>query len=176
MTPPRLHQVAQPIFTTEVYIIYQDKLLMFKRSEAKKKFPGWWSLPGGHIDEGEEPLSSAIREVKEETGVDISPDKIKLKSVAMHHHLDREEMYVAFGFRIDLSYLDTEPELSPENEEGSSHWVELDKAKTLDNVFPPIKYYFDHVLGNKPGIIYNNSQWENTQLVRVLSEMVDGDG
>jgi ADP-ribose pyrophosphatase YjhB (NUDIX family) len=42
----RLHEVAQPIFTTEVYIVCRDEVLMFKRSETKKKFPGFWSLPG----------------------------------------------------------------------------------------------------------------------------------
>jgi 8-oxo-dGTP pyrophosphatase MutT (NUDIX family) len=169
-SPLRLHEVAQPIFTAEVYIIYQDKLLMFKRSETKKKFPGWWSLPGGHIDEGEDPLKAAIREVKEETGVIVTSDKVKLKVVAIHHHLDRREMYVAFAF---LANIDSKPKLSLENEEGSSHWVEVEKAKVLENVFPPIKYYFNHVLNDKPGVIYNNSQWENTQLVRVLSETTD---
>ncbi|MBT4124229.1 MAG: NUDIX domain-containing protein [Candidatus Pacebacteria bacterium] len=99
MTPiKRLHEVAQPIFVSEVYIFHKDKVLMFKRSETKKKFPGFWSIPGGHIDEGEDPLTSAIREVKEETGITITPEDIKLKVVAMHHHLDREEMYMAFDF------------------------------------------------------------------------------
>lgn len=169
-SPVRLHEVAQPIFTAEVYIIHKNKLLMFKRSEAKKKFPGWWALPGGHIDEDEDPLKAAIREVKEETGVNVSSDQVKLKAVAMHHHLDRKEMYVAFAF---LAHIDMEPQLASENDEGSSHWVEIEKAKVLENVFPPIKYYFKHILNNQPGVIYNNSQWENTQLVKVLSETID---
>ena len=70
-TIKRLHEIAQPIFTAEVYIMHGDEVLMFKRSETKKKFPGFWSIPGGHIDEGEDPLAAAIREVKEETALDI---------------------------------------------------------------------------------------------------------
>lgn len=33
----RLHEVAQPIFVAEVYIIHNHKVLMFKRSETIDK-------------------------------------------------------------------------------------------------------------------------------------------
>ncbi len=169
-SPKRLHEIAQPIFTAEVYIMCGDEVLMFKRSETKKKFPGFWSIPGGHIDEGEDPLAAAIREVQEETGVTISADDLKLKVVAMHHHLDRKEMYVAFAF---VAIIPHKVNVQADTEEGTSHWVKRSEMLVKENVFAPIKYYFDHVLNDKPGIIYNMSEWENTQLVRVLSETVD---
>ncbi len=171
--PKLLHQIAVPIFTTEVYILWQDSLLMFKRSETKKKFPGFWSLPGGHIEAGEDPLASAIREVKEETGVAIPPDDIKLKAIAFHHHLDREEMYISFAFVAELT---AEPTVTAESEEGTAHWIKKSDAVTLENVFPPVKYYFDHILNNEPGILYNHSEWENSQLVRILSQSADRNG
>jgi 8-oxo-dGTP diphosphatase len=168
--PKRIHEVAQPIFVAEVYIMCGDEVLMFKRSETKKKFPGFWSIPGGHIDESEDPLAAAIREVKEETGLTVSPDDIKLRVVAMHHHLDRKEMYVAFAFAVTV----TERVMSKEQtEEGSAHWVKKSEMMGKENVFEPVRYYFDHVLKERPGIIYNMSEWENSQLVRVLSETVD---
>lgn len=166
----RLHEVDQPIFVAEVFIVHKNKLLMFKRSEKKEKFPGFWSIPGGHIDEGEEPLGCAIREIKEETGVTIKPEEIKLKVVAFHHHLDRQEIYINFSFYVEL---EKEPKIKSAVVEGEAHWVELEAAKNLANVFEPIKYYFDHVLNKKSGIIYNNSQWKNSQLVQVLSETID---
>lgn len=57
--------------------------------------------------------------------------------------------------------------------EGTSHWMKIVKMMTLENVFEPVKYYFKHVLVNKSGIIYNMSEWNNTKLVRVLSETID---
>ena len=39
---------------------------------------GLWCLPGGHIDEGEGPREAAVRELREETGITVFPDMIKL--------------------------------------------------------------------------------------------------
>ncbi len=35
---------------------------------------GHWGFPKGHIEDGEDPLACAIREVKEETNIDITID------------------------------------------------------------------------------------------------------
>lgn len=50
-------------------IIKNDKgeILMIDRL----KQPFGWACPAGHIDEDEEPLDALLREVKEETGLDI---------------------------------------------------------------------------------------------------------
>ena len=50
-----------------VALIDNDKLLMLKRKDNKK-----WTLPGGTLDFGESLTECAVREVMEETGLDIS--------------------------------------------------------------------------------------------------------
>lgn len=169
-SPLHLHEVAKTILVSEVYIRYQDEVLMFKRSEHKKKFPGFWSIPGGHIDEGEDPLTAAIREVQEETGITVTPSEIKLKVVALHHHLDRQELYLAFAFEVRLP---EKPSVQANSDEGAAHWVNVAEMFTMENVFEPVRYYFDHVLNDHPGVMYNNSQWRNSQLVQVFSDTVD---
>lgn len=168
--PRRLHEVAAPIFTVDICITHGNNVLMFKRSPAKKVFPGWLALPGGHIDEGENPLSAAIREIKEEVGITLSPTDIQLKFVATHYHIDRNELFVVFGF---LATLAGKPKEIVSNAEGEAVW--MDKADLLksDTVFPPVAYYFPHVLGGKPGIIYNYSIWKDSQLVKVVTEHTD---
>ena len=56
----------------------EGKLLFQKRSKLKSHNPSKWSRTGGHIDAGEEVLDGIIREIKEEIGVNIPKEKLKL--------------------------------------------------------------------------------------------------
>ena len=163
-------EVAKTIFTVDICLIQNSNVLMLKRSETKKAFPGWLTFPGGHIEKGENPLAAAIRETKEETGITIAPCDTQLKFIAFHHHIDRNEQYVIFGF---LTYIKNQPFTLTENEEGTLHWIDKNLLSKQENVLPPVKYYFNHLLNNTPGILYNNSIWENAKLVNVVNEMID---
>lgn len=167
--PKRLHELGQLIVACEVYIVHKDHVLMHKRAETKEKFPGFWLGPGGHVDAGEDALTAAIREVKEETGVTLEPKDILLKVLSFHHHLDRGEVWMEYMFRAEI--LTDQPVYS--TDEGETKWIAIDEVMKMGNVFPPSKYYLKHILDANSGIIYNASEWEEAQLVRVLSERVD---
>ena len=47
-------------------------ILITRRKEDKAWAAGWWELPGGGVQAGEEPLEAAIRETREETGIDVA--------------------------------------------------------------------------------------------------------
>jgi 8-oxo-dGTP diphosphatase len=47
-----------------------DKLLLIKRRTLP--FKGYWALPGGRVDPGETVEQTIVREVKEETGLDVT--------------------------------------------------------------------------------------------------------
>lgn len=51
-------------------ILYRagDSILLLKRSESAKDYPGHWCTPGGGIDAGENPEQAARRESSEEVG------------------------------------------------------------------------------------------------------------
>lgn len=59
-----------------VYIEYNDKILLLHRQDNKSQ-GNKWGIPGGKVDKEETPLQAAIREVKEETGYDISEQAIE---------------------------------------------------------------------------------------------------
>ena len=46
----------------------QNRLLLLRRSRAKKWGPGLWGFPAGHIEPGETPEEASARENREELG------------------------------------------------------------------------------------------------------------
>ena len=57
-----------------IWIINNDgQFLVQKRSQQKKWFAGMWDIPSaGHTEAGETPIDGAIRETKEELGIDTN--------------------------------------------------------------------------------------------------------
>ena len=47
-----------------------DRILLVKRDTVP--FKGYWALPGGRMDPGETVEQTIVREVKEETGLDVT--------------------------------------------------------------------------------------------------------
>lgn len=48
------------------------KFLITKRAEDKAWAPGWWEVSGGAAVAGEDSEDAVIREIREETGLDVS--------------------------------------------------------------------------------------------------------
>ena len=46
-------------------------LILTRRSSKLRSHPGQWALPGGRIDPGETPEQTALREMREEIGLDL---------------------------------------------------------------------------------------------------------
>ena len=63
-----------------VYIVNsKGDVLLQKRSQNVDKYPNMWNVSsGGHVDAGEDSITTAIREVKEELGVDITEEQLEL--------------------------------------------------------------------------------------------------
>jgi 8-oxo-dGTP diphosphatase len=57
--------------TATALVPYPDnKILLIKRNTIP--FKGYWALPGGRMDPGETVEQTIVREVKEETGLDVT--------------------------------------------------------------------------------------------------------
>lgn len=55
--------------STAIIPYIEDKIVLIKRNTAP--FIGYWALPGGRMDPGETVEQTIVREVKEETGLDV---------------------------------------------------------------------------------------------------------
>lgn len=58
------------------------QILLCKRGGEVDSDNGKWENAGGRVDPGEVPEQTAIRELKEELGIDINPDDLKLQFVS----------------------------------------------------------------------------------------------
>ncbi|MFI6501235.1 NUDIX hydrolase [Nonomuraea typhae] len=71
MEQPRIRVSAYAMITAG------DRLLLTRLSESSPIFePGEWHLPGGGIDPGEQPEDALAREVREETGLDLTSARL----------------------------------------------------------------------------------------------------
>ncbi len=59
----------------------KGRVLLQRRAYTKSKNPGLWAKTGGHVDAGETPKMAAVREIKEELGLDISQNDLKCESI-----------------------------------------------------------------------------------------------
>jgi 8-oxo-dGTP diphosphatase len=74
-------------------VVRRGRVLVAKRAEGQH-LAGAWEFPGGKIGDGEEPADAALRELREETGLEA--DKAEPLLVFVHDYPDRRLRFHAF--------------------------------------------------------------------------------
>lgn len=128
----------------------------------KRKWPGW-SFPGGKVEPGESFYNCAVREIKEETGLDIR----NLKYCGVVHWVEREtdNRYLCFLYKTS----DYSGELITDTAEGEQFWRTLDELRAMpkekfsssaDYTFSPLFHEFGKY--SEAFIPWSNSEsdWE----------------
>jgi 8-oxo-dGTP diphosphatase len=65
---------------------------------VKTNYKDYWQLPGGVVDEAESPLDAAVREVKEELGLDIPKEQFKFRVTMYTPEHEGFKDFIAFTF------------------------------------------------------------------------------
>jgi ADP-ribose pyrophosphatase YjhB (NUDIX family) len=89
--PDDRHYPTRPVVGIGVVIWRDDKVLLVKRGNAPRQ--GEWGLPGGMQQLGETIIEGAVREAREETGLDITPLAIITAVDAMTHDAKKKVEY-----------------------------------------------------------------------------------
>lgn len=122
------------------YILRDGKVLLLKR--ARPPHVGLWSPPGGKMQVGESPEECVVREIGEETGLQIHQPQLRaimtVIDIAIPVH------WLLFVFRAD----DVQGDVLP-CEEGELQWIDLD---SIDSIPRPVSdaRVFPHVMGDAP--------------------------
>lgn len=126
-----------------VFIIKNKKFLMGKRIGSHQE--NTWCLPGGHLEFGESFEQSAIREVEEETGLQIH--NLRFAAVTNDHFEAEDKHYVEIFLLAD--WLSGEPTITEPDRYIEQKWVDFSELPeplfqslyTLQNseFFPNIK-------------------------------------
>ncbi len=127
-------------------IVHDGRILLAKRTPIETRAPEdlgkMWHLPGGTLEFGEHPTQAAVREAKEEIGLDVCVHKlmgVTTRTKDSHHWHG-----VILTYLCTLTNPHDEPVLK-EDEIQDYSWLnyeELDDAKLLPGIRDQIDLYF----------------------------------
>src|ERR1700750_2405400 len=73
---PELKRAAVAITLTGAGKAGETAFLLTRRASSLRAHRAQWALPGGRCDAGETEVQSALRELREELGLDLGPDAV----------------------------------------------------------------------------------------------------
>ncbi len=123
-------------------ILRRDSILLIERGRQPLK--GFWSLPGGVLELGEQLGSAVVREVKEETGLDVQPvSVVEIFERIMRDKTGKPEYHYVL---VDYFCKVTGGELKAGDDSSKAEWVrrkDLAALKLTEGTLPVIECTFD---------------------------------
>lgn len=158
-------EIEQKIVATERYKTLSSVSMILERENNNKievllqqrKNTGWmdgmWGFGAcGHVDEGENVVHAAIRETKEEIGVDVFPKDMEFVQVG-HDNLGEKGVYYNFYFKVK-NYTGEVSIMEPEKC-ADLKWFDINELP--ENMIPnqrnALENYHD-------GIVFGQFGWE----------------
>ena len=110
------------------WIKKDNKYLVTRRSNSDDFMPGFWDTPGGGIDFGENHQHALIREIKEESGLDVKINKL----IFCHDILYPNRHWFVLIYECEIvgeEIITIDP-----NEHDEYRWVTIDDLKDLPKI------------------------------------------
>ena len=125
-----------PSTTADVIVERENKIALIERGHPPYK--GYWALPGGFIECGEENLEqAAARELYEETHLVVKPDDLELFCVSSEPNRDPRGHIISHAYTTKKF----QGELKAGDDARKARWFSLDNL-------PPLAFDHKRILDN----------------------------
>lgn len=130
--------------SVSVWIVNQQGQYLLSQRHPKKQYPLYWECTGGSVLSGETSLQGAIREVKEELGILLTPGSEKLIYQSRRENV--QDFYDVWLFHKDIKI---EEMRLQETEVVDVQWVNPDKLFEMFRLkhLHPLITYVDQLIG-----------------------------
>ncbi|HEV2308981.1 MAG TPA: NUDIX domain-containing protein [Acidimicrobiia bacterium] len=130
--------MTSPVLAVGAVAVVDDRVLMVRRGHGPAA--GEWSVPGGRVEAGEMLETAVVREVAEETGLDVVVDAL----VGGVERFDADTHYVILDFRVTVVHPDRA--LRAGDDAAEAAWVpvtDLDDYRVVDGL---LDFLRDHAV------------------------------
>lgn len=141
-----------------IYLQFEGKMLMVHRIHKDGK----WNGLGGKCEIGESPLQAAMRELREESGIEV-PFNLFFHLGWIQFPCFREgQDWLVFMFLVELPKNFNLSEVLYQNSEGVLSWIDLSQLEYLD-LWPGDLHFLPFVLEKEP---FFGTIWYEKKLVQ----------
>lgn len=127
-----------------VVIDDEGRILLHKRTDNE-----YWSIPGGSMEPGESIGETVVREVREETGIEATVEKILGVYSNPRHVSVYDDGEVRQQFSVCFLCRAVGGELQTSKESSDVRFVELAETEALE-IHPSIRLRIQHYAENRP--------------------------
>ena len=122
-----MSEYRNPALTVDAIIIKDDKVLLIKR--LNPPYENHWALPGGFVEYGEKVEDATVREVKEETGLDITLEEL----VGVYSDPERDPR----GHTVTVAHTSkiTGGKLKSDSDAKDAHFFEIKELEDISLAF-----------------------------------------
>jgi ADP-ribose pyrophosphatase YjhB (NUDIX family) len=145
---------ARPFIACFVLLQKENKIAMVLRKNTGW-MDGYYGLPAGKVEYSEPYAVGAVREAKEEAGVDIDLKDMRFVHIAHRHGENEEEIMEWVDVYFEADKWAGEPFNAEEDKSERLDWLDLNNLP--ENIVPPQR---DALLHIAKGEFYSEYGWE----------------
>lgn len=122
---------------------------------------GWWTVPSGHVDANEGPSAAAVRELKEEAGIDVHVED--LSDPLIYFYLADDQIHERVSLFFEVESNGAKPYNAEPHKSDKGEWFDIDNLP--NNIVPLLRRAF---IDMAAGVRYSERYYDPTHHKELL--------